>query len=287
MPNPNAVPAPTPPDGNFHEMLINASRPVSGREVDELRKRVDKADRALEQYKAEAGLFDPAGENLSDRQIAALNDQLVDARAKAAGAKAKYEQLKQITPDKVRTAAATADVLQSQVIMNLRGQYADAARKLAAGVELHAGVEIECLARGGAEVTQGEGDGRELEGGRGFHEFIARVDAQIRPREIHVAGPAVEGHRQPPALAAEPAQAGEEVHVPGPAAHLAIGDAEEPGRFLEPHRLADGLVLRGGQGGRARLPLVRLEAQRLEGGRPQQAADVIGAEGRARRPHHG
>jgi exopolysaccharide transport family protein len=99
--------------------------------VEELRKRVDKADRALEQYKAEAGLFDPAGENLSDRQIAALNDQLVDARAKAAAARAKYEQLKQIAPDKVRTAAATADVLQSPVITNLRGQYADAARKLA------------------------------------------------------------------------------------------------------------------------------------------------------------
>jgi len=112
------------------KMTERATRWLAAR-VEELRKRVDKSDRALEQYKSEAGLFDPAGENLSDRQIAALNDQLVDARAKAAGAKAKYEQLKQLTPDKVRTAAATSDVLQSQVIMNLRGQYADAARKLA------------------------------------------------------------------------------------------------------------------------------------------------------------
>jgi exopolysaccharide transport family protein len=103
---------------------------LNGR-VEELRKRVDKSDRALEQYKAQAGLFDPAGENLSDRQIASLNDQLVDARAKAAAARAKYDQLKRITPRELRLAAATPDVLQSQVISNLRGQYADAARKLA------------------------------------------------------------------------------------------------------------------------------------------------------------
>ena len=103
---------------------------LNGR-VEELRQRVDKSDRALEQYKAQAGLFDPAGENLSDRQIASLNDQLVDSRAKAAAARAKYDQLKQITPRELRSAAATPDVLQSPVISNLRGQYADAARKLA------------------------------------------------------------------------------------------------------------------------------------------------------------
>jgi len=103
---------------------------LNGR-VEQLRRSVDKADRALEQYKAQAGLFDPAGENLSQRQLAALNDQLVDARAKAAAARAKYEELKKITPDKLKNAAATTDVLQSQVILNLRGQYADAARQLA------------------------------------------------------------------------------------------------------------------------------------------------------------
>lgn len=108
----------------------SATKWLNGR-VEELRNRVNASDKALEEYKAEAGLFDPAGENLSDRQIAALNDQLADARAKVAGASAKYNQLKEITPERLRSAAATADVLQSQVITNLRGQYADAARKLA------------------------------------------------------------------------------------------------------------------------------------------------------------
>lgn len=99
--------------------------------VEEMRGRLAASEKALEAYKAEAGLFDPGGENLSDRQIGQLNDQLVDARAKAAAAFAKYEQLKQVTPERLRSAAASADVLQSAVVANLRGQYADAARQQA------------------------------------------------------------------------------------------------------------------------------------------------------------
>ena len=90
----------------------------------------------------------------------------------------------------------------------------------------------------------------------------------------------MEGHRELPALAGEAAQPREEIHVPGPAAHLAVGDALEPDRFLQPHRLADRRILGGGQVRGGRPACVRLEAQRLERGRPQQAAHVVGAEGR-------
>ncbi len=99
--------------------------------VDDLRKRVTASERAYEQYKAESGLFDPGGENLSNRQVAKLNEELVTARARAAEAKAKFEQLKQITPDKLESAAASVDVLQSGVVAGLRGQYAEAAKKQA------------------------------------------------------------------------------------------------------------------------------------------------------------
>jgi polysaccharide biosynthesis transport protein len=99
--------------------------------VDELRKRVTASENAYEKYKAESGLFDPGGENLSDRQVEHLNEQLVQARAKAAEAQAKYEQLKQITPEKLKVAAANQDVLQSGVVSNLRGQYADAGKNAA------------------------------------------------------------------------------------------------------------------------------------------------------------
>src|SRR6185436_3739900 len=44
-------------------------------------------------------------------------------------------------------------------------------------------------------------------------------------------------------------------------------------------------VLRGGQRLGARAPRLLLEAERLERGGAEQAADVLGAEGRARRGH--
>lgn len=99
--------------------------------VEEMRIRVTAADTALEKYKAEQSLFDPGGENLSNRQIQTFNEQLVDARAKAAAAHSKYELLKQITPERLRSAAASTDVLQSPVVSALRAQYATAAQNFA------------------------------------------------------------------------------------------------------------------------------------------------------------
>jgi succinoglycan biosynthesis transport protein ExoP len=98
-------------------------------QVAELRDRVQASERAYEQYKAESGLFSTRGENLSDHQVAQLNEQLVNARARAAEARAKLDQLKQITPDKLQTAAASPEVLQSTVVSQLRGQYAETARR--------------------------------------------------------------------------------------------------------------------------------------------------------------
>jgi succinoglycan biosynthesis transport protein ExoP len=102
-----------------------------GERVEEMRGRVTASDEALEKYKAEQSLFDPGGENLSNRQIQTLNEQLVDARGKAAAARSKYELLRQITPERLRSAAASADVLQSPVVSALRAQYAAAAQLLA------------------------------------------------------------------------------------------------------------------------------------------------------------
>ncbi len=76
-------------------------------------------------------MFDPGGQSLSDRQISQLNEQLVTARARAAEARAKYEQLQKITPSKLLSAAASPDVLQSSVVSNLRMQYAEVGRKKA------------------------------------------------------------------------------------------------------------------------------------------------------------
>lgn len=99
--------------------------------VGELRNRVTASEKAYEEYKAETGLFDPGGQSLSDRQLSQLNEQLVAARARAAEARAKFEQLQKITPDKLLTAAASPDVLQSGVVSSLRVQYAEVGRKRA------------------------------------------------------------------------------------------------------------------------------------------------------------
>ncbi|MBZ0146758.1 MAG: polysaccharide biosynthesis tyrosine autokinase [Pseudorhodoplanes sp.] len=100
--------------------------------VDEMRARVSASEKALEEYKSKSNLFDLVnGEKLSGRQVSQLNDQLIDARAKAAAARSKYEQLRQVTPEKLRSAAASPDVLQSTVVSNLRGQYADIAKQQA------------------------------------------------------------------------------------------------------------------------------------------------------------
>jgi capsular exopolysaccharide synthesis family protein len=100
-------------------------------EAERMRARLIAAENAYESYKAEAGLFNPGGENLTDRQIGQLNEQLVIARASVAEAEAKYEQLRQINAEKLASAAASPDVLQSTVLTNLRNQYADVARKQA------------------------------------------------------------------------------------------------------------------------------------------------------------
>ncbi|WP_088342906.1 MULTISPECIES: AAA family ATPase [Rhodomicrobium] len=100
-------------------------------EVERLRTKLLAAENTYESFKAEAGLFNPDGQNLADRQISQLNEQLVMARARAAEAQSKFEQLREINADKLRSGAASPDVLQSAVLTNMRNQYADVARKQA------------------------------------------------------------------------------------------------------------------------------------------------------------
>jgi succinoglycan biosynthesis transport protein ExoP len=111
------------------ESIATETNKWLNKQVDEYRTRVEASDQAYENYKSQSGLFNPGGENLATRQIGQLNDQLVAARGKAAEARAKYEDLKRITPENLDTAASTSDALQSVVISNLRSQYADASRR--------------------------------------------------------------------------------------------------------------------------------------------------------------
>ena len=100
-------------------------------QVDEMRTRVTASEKAYEDYRAKFGLYQTGGESLSNKQLGQLNEQLATARARLAESRGRYEELKKITPKTLATAAALPDVLQSSVVANLRGQYAELARRRA------------------------------------------------------------------------------------------------------------------------------------------------------------
>ena len=83
-----------------------------------------------------------------------------------------------------------------------------------------------------------------------------------------------------PGRLGDPVERVDEVHVPGGAAELAVGDRLQPGLLLHADDVPDRLVL----GLREALvvePAGGVRLARLEQlGRPQQAADVVGAERR-------
>jgi exopolysaccharide transport family protein len=104
-------------------------------EIEKVRSRVAAAETAYETYKGEAGMFVTNGpngaENINDKQISTLNEQLVMSRARAAEAQAKYQQLQGLNGDRLRSVAASPDLLQSVVLANLRNQYAEVTRRSA------------------------------------------------------------------------------------------------------------------------------------------------------------
>jgi hypothetical protein len=192
-----------------------------------------------------------------------------------------------------------AHVVELEVPAARRVEVGDLGSIRGGGV-LHEAVEIRVHARAdvGApdlRVQHARRRDRELGGARGdtlqeperIDEYRRRsrhprIDLQVGPREVHVTRPSVERHGPPPPLAGQTTETGEKVHVPRPTSHLAVGDTLQAGGFLQAHRLADRRILCRGEGGSVRAPFLRLEAQRLQGRGPQQAADVVGAEGRAR-----
>src|SRR6185369_11619600 len=100
---------------------------------------------------------------------------------------------------------------------------------------------------------------------------------QYRRCEIHLAVGAVEMHREA-AAGGHAIELLEEIDVEISAAELAIRDALEAESFLEAHHVANRIVLHGSQL-RARDLAALVAIARLEQlPRPEEAADVVGAE---------
>lgn len=96
----------------------------------QLKSRVRDSDKELETYRGQHQLVMMQGVTVNDQQIADLNTQLIQSRAEAAQARAKYEQVAQIARSGVDP-GSLPEALSSETIARLRGQYADAAKNVA------------------------------------------------------------------------------------------------------------------------------------------------------------
>lgn len=96
--------------------------------IDEMRGKVAAAERAVEQWKARNNIFDSEGQILSEKQLARLMEQSVNARNLTAEARARYEQVQKLARAG-DSGTAIADVLKSPTVQALKDQLASTRRK--------------------------------------------------------------------------------------------------------------------------------------------------------------
>lgn len=121
------------------------------RQIDGLRTRVFTAEKSVADFRAANNLVAAQGVTVNDQQISDLNNKLIEARAKTAEARARYEQaqeLKRLGTD----AGSLTEALSSDIITRLRSQY--------------------------GELTKTRADLSSRYGPR--HPQVAAVDAQVR-----------------------------------------------------------------------------------------------------------
>ena len=103
--------------GWFTELLVS------------LREQLQESERKVADFRAQYGLVETQqGGAIDKQQVSELSAQLVLARAQTAERHAKFEQAERVTRGG-GTGAAVTEVLQSQLISNLRTQEADVARR--------------------------------------------------------------------------------------------------------------------------------------------------------------
>src|SRR5262249_11880818 len=105
-------------------------------------------------------------------------------------------------------------------------------------------------------------------------------EAEIGAGEEPVSLATVEGDGQRLAFAGETGELHQEIHVPGLAPHLTVGDPLQPGFLLELDAVSYRRILGRRELGDGRPARLFLQPERLEGCRTQEAAHVIGTEGR-------
>jgi polysaccharide biosynthesis transport protein len=109
----------------------NAARQISqsltGR-LNELKERVRQAEDRAEAFKASHNILGVNGQLVDDQQLSEVNNQLAQARARTAAAKARLDQIQQMQSSKSEI-GAFPEAIQSQTITALRSQYAEVMRR--------------------------------------------------------------------------------------------------------------------------------------------------------------
>lgn len=97
--------------------------------LQDLRERVEAAEKRLNDFKTANNLIYSSGGLVTEQDLTELNNQLNSARARTARAKARLDQISRLTG--TAAAAATAEVLDSPTIVQLRVRLAEANRQSA------------------------------------------------------------------------------------------------------------------------------------------------------------
>jgi succinoglycan biosynthesis transport protein ExoP len=112
--------------GDLIRSKSDATKTAAGwlnQQLNDLKSRVQVSDKAVEEYRGQHNLTMNQGSTVNGQQITDLNTKLIEARAEAAEAKAKYDQVARIVQDKADPGSVT-EALASETIARLRGQYA-------------------------------------------------------------------------------------------------------------------------------------------------------------------
>ncbi len=97
--------------------------------VEELRQTVETAERAIEDYRIGAGLVGTAAGTVAVQQLTGLNTQLILSQTQRAEAEARLRQVRALASGS-GGADSAIEVLESQLIVDLRGREAEAERKI-------------------------------------------------------------------------------------------------------------------------------------------------------------
>ena len=96
-------------------------------QLDSLKARVVASEKAVEDFRAANNLAVSQGVTLNDQQITDLNNKLISARSETAEARAKFEQVQQLSKSGNDPGGINA-AISSDIITKLRTQYADIAK---------------------------------------------------------------------------------------------------------------------------------------------------------------